>query len=115
MRTVPKSGFYTVWDLAPFRDLEAPPSEDAIRQWSCTRALDRDGPLPPVLVVRAGKDGARLNAGTDAFVSRALARNLDVAIHNHGTGQHGFDIRDDDPRSRQIIEAALDFFSYTLG
>jgi hypothetical protein len=37
-----------------------------------------------------------------------------VVVHNHAAGGHGFDIRDDDDRSREIIEAALEFFVRAL-
>jgi acetyl esterase/lipase len=105
------AGFYTIWDLAPFRDIDPPPKEAAIAEWSATSALrDSAAGLPPVLVARAGRDGARLLAGTDRFIARALELGVDVQVHNHQTGQHGFDLRDDDARSREIIRAALDFF-----
>jgi len=103
--------FYTIWDLTPFRDVDPPPSEAAITEWSAASALgDSAAGLPSVFVARAGRDGARLLAGTDRFLARALELGLDVQLHNHPTGQHGFDMRDDDARSREIIRVALDFF-----
>ena len=51
---------------------------------------------------------------SDRFVARALELDLDVRLYNHPTGQHGFDVRDDDARSREIIRAALDFFASAL-
>ena len=110
------AGFYAIWDLAPFRDTDAPPSEAAIQEWSATAALgDSAVGLPPIFVARAGRDTPRIKAGTDQFVARALGLDLDVEVHDHPTGQHGFDIRDDDARSRNIIGAALDFFAERLG
>lgn len=105
------AGFYTIWDLTPFRDVDPPPSEAAITEWSASPALGESAAgLPPVFVARAGRDGARLLAGTDRFLARALELGVDVQLHDHPTGQHGFDLRDDDARSREIIRAALDFF-----
>lgn len=105
------AGFYTIWVLAPFRDIDAPPSEATIEKWSATSALgDSAAGLPPVFVARAGRDGPRIISGTDRFLARALELGVDVQLHDHPTGQHGFDIRDDDARSREIIRAALDFF-----
>ncbi|MHB8631613.1 MAG: alpha/beta hydrolase, partial [Candidatus Limnocylindria bacterium] len=105
------AGFYAIWDLAPFRDTDVPPSEASIQEWSATAALgDSATGLPPIFVARAGRDGPRIMSGTDRFLARALALDLDVQLHNHPTGQHGFDIRDDDARSREIVGAALDFF-----
>jgi hypothetical protein len=36
-------------------------------------------------------------------------------VLDHPTGQHGFDTRDDDERSRQIIRETLEFFVRHLG
>jgi len=109
------AGFYAIWDLAPLRNTDAPPTEANIQQWSATSALgDSAAGLPAVFVARAGRDGLRIKSGTDQFLARALDLDLDVQLHNHPTGQHGFDIRDDDARSREIIRAALDFFTERL-
>ncbi len=105
------AGFYTVWDVAPFRDLPQPPPMTEGDQWSVTNALGQSSEgLPPIFVARAGRDGPRIKAGTDLFIARALALDVDLEVHNHPTGQHGFDIRDDDAYSRGIIGAALDYF-----
>lgn len=105
------AGFYTIWDLAPFRGVDPPTSEASIKEWSATAALGESAAgLPPVFVARAGRDGPRIVSGTDLFIARALELGVDLQLHNHPTGQHGFDIRDDDARSREIIRAALDFF-----
>ena len=109
------AGFYAIWDLTPFRDTDAPPSEASIQEWSATAALgDSAVGLPAVFVARAGRDGPRIKSGTDQFVARALELDLDVQLHNHPTGQHGFDTHDDDVRSREIISSALDFFAGRL-
>ena len=39
-----------------------------------------------------------------------MATGADIRVERHQTGQHGFDIRDNDDRSREIICGALDFF-----
>jgi acetyl esterase/lipase len=109
------AGFYTVWDVAPFRDLPQPPPMTEGDEWSVTSALGQSADdLPPIFVARAGRDGPRIKAGTDLFVARALALDVDLELHNHPTGQHGFDTRDDDARSRSIIAAALAFFAWQL-
>ena len=106
------AGFYAIWDLAPFRDTDAPPSEASIQEWSATAALgDSAAGLPAIFVARAGRDGPRIKSGTDQFLGRALELDIDVQLHNHPMGQHGFDIRDDDARSHEIIRSALDFFA----
>ena len=70
---------------------------------------------PIEVTTRAIRDGQRIKAGTDLFVARALALDVDLELHDHPTGQHAFDTRDDNARSRGIIAAALDFFARRLG
>jgi acetyl esterase/lipase len=109
------AGFYIFWDLAPFRDSLRPPIEERIRRWSCVTALDAEMPdLPPLLLARAGRDGAAALEGADTFIRRARQRGVDLTVLDHPTGQHGFDTRDDDERSREIIRETLDFFVRNL-
>jgi acetyl esterase/lipase len=108
-------GFYTIWDLAPYADVAEPPSAETIEKWSVINALGESADrLPPIFVARAGRDGARIKSGTDLFVLRALALDVDLEVHSHPTGQHGFDILDDDDTSRNIIAAALTFLEQRL-
>src|SRR5712691_5066972 len=105
------AGFYTIWDLAPFRARLPWASDESIRRWSCVTALDSaTSDLPALLLARAGRDSAPLLEGTDTFVRRAREGGLDLTVLDHPTGQHGFDTRDDDERSRDIIREALEFF-----
>jgi acetyl esterase/lipase len=105
------AGFYTFWDLAPFRVDLRPPVAERIRKWSCVTALDGETPdLPPLLLARAGRDSAAALEGADTFIRRARERGVDLAVLDHPAGQHGFDTRDDDERSREIIRDTLDFF-----
>jgi acetyl esterase/lipase len=79
------------------------------------RAIDEgEGPFPPVLVGRAGKDDPRINASVESFVRAAWAKGLVVDVLNHPTGQHGFDILDDDDRSREVIRRTIDFLMERL-
>ena len=105
------AGFYTIWDLAPYRDQLRDPIDERIRRWSAITALDAEMPdLPPLLVARAGRDRPAILAGTDAFIHRARERGADLVVLDHPDGQHGFDTRDDDERSREIIRETLSFF-----
>jgi acetyl esterase/lipase len=105
------AGFYTIWDLEPFRANLRPPVDQRIRRYSCVTALDGEAlDLPPLLVARAGRDSPGILAGTDTFIRRARESGADVTVLEHPTGQHGFDIRDDDARSREIISKTLAFF-----
>ena len=105
------AGFYTIWDLEPFRARLPGATDESIRRWSCLTALDGEASdLPPLLVARAGGDSAPLLEGTDTFVRRARERAVDLTVLDHPTGQHGFDTRDNDERSRDIIRETLEFF-----
>ena len=43
------------------------------------------------------------------FVQLAIAKNAKIDFSNHSTGHHGFDLLDDNSRSREIIQRTLDF------
>lgn len=63
----------------------------------------------PIFVARAGRDSATINTSIDVFVREALAANVSLDLANHSDGQHGFDVLDDDERSRDIIGRAIAF------
>jgi dienelactone hydrolase len=65
--------------------------------------------VPPIFIARAGLDDATLNDGVDRFVQLALAKNLTIEVVNHATGHHGFDIEDDNERSREILRRTIEF------
>lgn len=70
----------------------------------------------PMLFVRAGRDRfAGLNEALDTVVVRALARNLPIALINHATGDHGFDLDEDSDTSRGIVRQILTFLCVHLG
>lgn len=70
--------------------------------------------VPPLFVARAGRDNAGLNATIDRFVQEAVARNAALELMTHPIGRHGFDVLDDDDRSREIIARTLDFLKHHL-
>jgi len=63
----------------------------------------------PIFVARAGLDQPMINDTIDQFVPEALAGNALLDVMNHPAGRHGFDILDDDDRSREIIARAVAF------
>jgi dienelactone hydrolase len=63
----------------------------------------------PIFVARAGLDQPMINETIDLFVQEALAGNAMLDVMNHPAGQHGFDMLDDDERSREIIARAVAF------
>jgi hypothetical protein len=82
----------------------------AVREYSLLYHLSKNRKgTAPTFVARAGLDDATLNAGLDRFVQTALVNNITVDLMNHAQGQHGFDIEDDNDRSREIIKRTLEF------
>ncbi len=86
------------------------PDEKTFTDFSVATYLRQNTSLPPLLFVRAGLDDPDLNAALDELVRVALERNCSFDLMNHATGHHGFDTRDDNERSREIMRATLDFF-----
>ncbi|HJY37404.1 MAG TPA: dienelactone hydrolase family protein [Steroidobacteraceae bacterium] len=72
------------------------------------RVAAKGGGLP-MFVARAGLDQPMINQSIDTFVQEALAGNAPLELMNHPAGRHGFDILDDDERSREIIARAVAF------
>jgi acetyl esterase/lipase len=70
--------------------------------------------VPPLFIAKAGKDRVFLNESLDEFSSVASERNIPLTFMNHPTGEHGFDIFNDDARTREIIKATLAFLSEHL-
>jgi acetyl esterase/lipase len=65
------------------------------------------GPLPPILLARAGRDSPWIKDSVDAFVRTALEKGLTIDLMNHPRGRHGFDVLDADERSREIIARTI--------
>jgi acetyl esterase/lipase len=109
--------YYGIMDLSFVRHPDPAQrllSDEDVPEFS-PRAYLRDGrPLPPLLVARAGRDRPQLNESIDAFVADAIAAGASIDLLTHPNGQHGFDSRDDDDRSREIITATLDFLTRRL-
>ena len=69
----------------------------------------------PLFVARAGRDAIpTLNERLDRFVASAIAANAPITFVNHPSGVHGFDVENDDERSREIIRAAIAFMKTHL-
>jgi acetyl esterase/lipase len=72
------------------------------------------GSLPPVFIARAGKDEEWILGSIDRFATAANARGMSLDLLTLPEGHHGFDIADDTPRSREVIQATLDFLARKL-
>ncbi len=113
------AGFYSFLDTEHVKLEEAEITKETARAFSPLAALEASASaasLPPLFIARAGKDAIPgVNASIDKFVSEALERNLTLTLVNHPTGAHGFDHKDDDARTREILQMALAFFRDHLG
>jgi acetyl esterase/lipase len=88
---------------------------EVIERYSPARYLNESNAhIPPVFIARAGLDLPHINRSIDEFVSRAFACGVTIDVANHPAGQHGFDIFDDDARSREIIARTIDFIKVYL-
>lgn len=102
-------GYYPQLDLQNARK-SAPASvtDETLREYSAIHHLGNKS-VPPIFIARAGLDDAELNDGVDRFVQLALSKNLTIEVVNHATGHHGFDIEDDNDRSREILRRTIEF------
>jgi acetyl esterase/lipase len=90
-------------------------SDEERRALSPAAQLAPGAAFPPMLIARAGRDHPALNATIDTFLKEALTAGVPLELLNHPTGQHGFDILDDDARSKEIIARTLEFLKTHLG
>lgn len=81
---------------------------------AATQVAESSGGIPPMLIARAGLDMRELNEGIDHFVQQALKKNATLDLLNHATGQHGFDGRDDNERTRDILRRTVEFIRLHL-
>jgi acetyl esterase/lipase len=102
--------YYAALDLREMPPDPTAPISDADRlALSPAHHVESGRGVPPVLVARAGLDHPLLNATIDRFITATLANNAPLEAINHPDGRHGFDILDDDPRSREIAARTIEF------
>jgi acetyl esterase/lipase len=101
--------YYAMIDPALFRQLvtsdSSPPSTAPLIDMLSAGTLH----LPPTLVVRAGRDNAKVNDALDNFARVAMQHGADIEVHAYAAGQHGFDAFDDTSRSRYLLGRTLAF------
>ena len=107
------AGFYSFLDTEHVDLAEAEITKETATAFSPLEAIQATSPsaIPPLFLARAGKDAIPgVNKSIDAFVARALEKNLTLTVVNHPSGSHGFEHKDDDARTREILTMALAFF-----
>lgn len=70
--------------------------------------------IPSFFVARAGLDDPTLNGTIDEFIAKALEMNIDINVANHPSGLHGFDVFNDNQRSKEILEDTISFIKRNL-
>jgi len=110
--------YYTLLDLRPLAsedDLASATTMETLARFSPLAVIEGSSPrTTPMLIARAGRDHPALNAQLDAFAQAALAANMPLDLLNHPEGEHGFDTRTDDARTREIITHTLAFLHARL-
>lgn len=109
-------GFYTFLDTGHVDPEQAGTTRQVIQAFSPINHLASSaGKVPPIFIARAGRDQiAAVNESIDRFVKVAVENNAPLDFINHPEGTHGFDARDDVPRTREIIEKAIAFMKAHL-
>jgi acetyl esterase/lipase len=108
--------FYALLDLRPLLGQAGVVIDEATAaRLSPQSALETAAETaPPVFIGRAGLDNPGLNSTIDQFAALALKKNLLLTLANHPRGVHGFDVRNDDARTREIIGQAFEFLHTQL-
>lgn len=72
--------------------------------------------MPPMLIVRAGRDNPNLNNAIDVFSSMALMMNAPVSVINYPQGLHAFEVEDfrDEVKTPANREASARLLDQTL-
>ena len=110
--------FYPFLDLehmrsrSPFRPAHSAAHVDSLAPRSSPTYLLGVAPdsLPPIFLAMAGQDQIpRLNESIERFMRAAVEHRvqMDFALHRHGV--HGFDQRNRDPRTAEILESVMSF------
>ncbi|HYS52820.1 MAG TPA: hypothetical protein VER58_03520 [Thermoanaerobaculia bacterium] len=109
-------GFYPILDTADTNNAEAEVTDALRREYSAAATMaSLESPPIPLLIARAGRDQIPgVKESIERFSAIALQKNANLTLLNHPTGKHGFDILDDDERSREIIATAVEFMKRHL-
>jgi dienelactone hydrolase len=102
--------YYAILDLEPLRKERPAITDEVTREFSPIHRLEGAGKaFAPIFIARAGRDEPGLNVAVDSFIQKALTRKATLDFSNHAEGQHGFDVLDDNERTREVIRRTLEF------
>jgi len=98
-------GYYSMFGLP-----QGTAPEDVVREFTVANYLGQNPRnVPPLMVVRAGKDVPFINDSADEFLREAVKQNLNIEFINYVEGTHGFDVDVNTDRTREIIKRTLEF------
>lgn len=108
--------YYGVLDLDLLKDsLSKSLPEETRQTYSPRHQLDSSDANLKIFVATAARDRVKkIPASNHLFVARAKELGIDVRQVIHGKGHHGFDVLDDDDRTREIIGETIDFIQRYL-
>jgi acetyl esterase/lipase len=98
-------GYYSMFGLP-----QGVAPEDVVREFTVANYLGQNPKnVPPLMVVRAGRDVPFINDSVDEFLREAVKQNLSIEFINYVEGTHGFDVDVNTDRTREIIKRTLEF------
>lgn len=104
--------YYAIMDLEPLRQERPAITDEVTREFSLISRLEgANQAFAPLYIARAGREEPGLNVAVDSFIQKALQRKATLDFSNHAAGQHGFDVLDDNERTREIIRRTLEFIT----
>jgi acetyl esterase/lipase len=84
--------------------------DEIVKEFTLSNYLSQEPQkVPPVMIVRAGKDVAFINDSMDEFVLGAIKQNISIEFINYVEGVHGFDVENNNERTREIIRRTMEF------
>ena len=85
-------------------------------EFSASTYLRRFGPaIPPMLIVKAGRDATPgINESIDRFAAEAARVHADVRVLTHATAPHAFDVLARTARSKAVVRETLRFLKARL-
>jgi acetyl esterase/lipase len=104
------AAYYPALDLRLMRAPGSTIQEELLERYSpVANMAGGDCKIAPIFIARAGLDNPLLNESINRFIHEALSKNVMLDFCNHPGGRHGFDVLDDNERSREIIRRTIDF------
>lgn len=101
--------YYGPMDVRPYGD------DPRLADVSPMALIENDVDVPPLLVVRCGKDAEELNQSIDDFTNAAWDRELPVELLAYEDGHHAFEVVDHNDDSRDVIGKTVEFLKEHLG